>query len=140
MGALTRTIHAIIEVKFMELELKKGQAIYLTRICEHPGINSKELCQMLMVDKTTASKVIKKLIDVGFIYKEADPKDKRAMKLYPTEKAEGAYKIIITEENRLTSQCYYNLNEEEQALALNLIKSMAENIQEDWYTLKKYKV
>ena len=40
-GALTRTIHAIIEIQFKTINLQKGQSIYLTRICENPGINMK---------------------------------------------------------------------------------------------------
>ena len=35
-GALTRTIHAIVEIKFKPLNLQKGQSIYLARICEKP--------------------------------------------------------------------------------------------------------
>ncbi len=42
-GALTRTIHAIIEIKFKELNLQKGQSIYLTRIYENPGLTMMEL-------------------------------------------------------------------------------------------------
>jgi DNA-binding MarR family transcriptional regulator len=138
-GALTRTIHAIIEIKFKTLNLQKGQSIYLTRICENPGINMKELSQLLMVDKTTASKVVQKLVTEKLVRKVQDIHDKRAYLLFPTEKAKEAYVVIIEEENRLTRQCYAGFHNDQQETVLNLIRKMRRNIEEDWYALKNYK-
>jgi DNA-binding MarR family transcriptional regulator len=138
-GALTRTIHAIIEIKFKTLNLQKGQSFYLTRICENPGINMKELSQLLMVDKTTASKVVQKLVAEKLVRKTQDPQDKRAYPLYPTKKAEEAYAVIIEEENRLTRQCYSGFDQDQQEMVLTLIQKMRQNIENDWYALKNYK-
>lgn len=138
-GALTRTIHAIIEIKFISLNLKKGQSIYLTRICENPGITMKELSQLLMVDKTTTSKVIQKLISEKLVRKKQDVQDKRTYHLFPTKKATQAYSIIIEEENRLTAQCYAGFHRDQQAMVLALIRKMRQNIEDDWYTLKRYR-
>ena len=138
-GALTRTIHAIIEIKFKSLNLQKGQSIYLTRICENPGITMKALCQMLMVDKTTASKVIQKLEAIDLVRREQDEQDKRSFPLFPTDKAKEAYEIIIEEENRLTEQCYHDFSPEERKTVLQLIQKMRRNIDDDWLALKSYK-
>ncbi len=138
-GALTRTIHAIIEIKFKELNLQKGQSIYLTRICENPGITMKELSQLLMVDKTTTSKVVQKLIAEGLVNKDQDTLDKRSYHLTPTEKTKEVYATIIREENRLTIKCYSGFEKTEQKTVLNLIQKMRQNIEDDWYELKRYK-
>ena len=138
-GALTRTIHAIIEITFKPLNLQKGQSIYLARICEAPGISMKELCQLLMVDKTATSKVIKKLIGEGLVEKEQDASDKRAYKLFPTQRAKEAYQTIIDEENRLTRQCYEGLDAGEKEVLKILIRKMRKNIEDDWLELKRYK-
>lgn len=138
-GTLTRTLHAIVEVKFKAINLKKGQSIYLTRICENPGISFMKLSQLLMVDKTTTSKVVQKLISEEFVTKHKHKDDKRAFQLYPTEKAYYAYKTIIDEENRLTDLCYMGFSEEERALMLKLIQKMKNNVEEDWYLIKNYK-
>lgn len=138
-GALTRTIHAIIEIKFKTLNLQKGQSIYLTRICENPGLSMKELSQLLMVDKTTTSKVVHKLITEELVSKTQDAHDKRAYNLFPTEKAKQAYGVIIEEENRLTAQCYSGFNSNEQKAVLALIQKMRQNIEDDWFELKRYR-
>lgn len=138
-GALTRTIHAILEIKFKGLNLQKGQSIFLTRICENPGINMKELSQMLMMDKTTTSKVVLKLAAEKLVRKTRDTHDKRAFQLFPTPKAEQAYGILIAEENRLIRQCYQGFEKKQQAIVLELIQNMRRNIDDDWLTLKSYK-
>lgn len=138
-GALTRTIHAIIEIQFKSLDLQKGQSIYLTRVCENPGINLKELSQLLMVDKTTTSKVVKKLIALGLVTKCQDEQDKRAYLLFPTSKANDAYRTIIEEENRLTAQCYAGFDEEQRCEVLAHVRQMRMNIEDDWFTLKRYR-
>lgn len=138
-GALTRTIHAIIEIQLKALNLQKGQSIYLTRICENPGISMKELCRLLMVDKTTTSRVVRKLIAEQLVYKEQDARDQRACHLFPTAKSKQAYETIIAEENRLTSQCYSGMNTNQQKTLLKLVRKMRQNIDEDWYKLKNYK-
>lgn len=136
-GELTRGIHAIIEVKFKSLGLQKGQSIYLTRVYENPGISLIALSNMLMVDKTAASKVVQKLIAKDFILKKTDPRDRRSIQLFPTEKTKKAYVVIIEEENRLTHKCYLEFDNEEKEMALRLIQKMKKNIGDDWQELKK---
>ena len=137
-GALTRTIHAIIEIKFKPLNLQKGQSIYLARICENPGIGMKQLSRLLMVDKTTTSKAVQKLVAEKLVGKEQNPEDKRAFMLFPTPKARQAYGVIIEEENRLTRQCYEGFDKSQQRAILKSIQKMRANIEDDWYEIKRY--
>ncbi len=71
--------------------------------------------------------------------KKQDTGDKRAYHLFPTEKAAQAYNTIIEEENRLTKQCYAGFNKNQQETVLTLIRNMRQNIEDDWYTLKRYR-
>ncbi|WP_432664990.1 MarR family transcriptional regulator [Wukongibacter baidiensis] len=138
-GSLTRSIHAIVEVRFKELHLQKGQSIYLTRICEKPGINLIQLSSLLKVDKTTTTKVVQKLIKEDFILKRKDDDDKRSYRLYPTSKALRTYDELIKEENRVIDMCYRDLDEEQKKLAYELIRKMKENIETNWLKIKNYK-
>ncbi|MCY6483084.1 MarR family transcriptional regulator [Clostridium aestuarii] len=138
-GELSRTIHAIVEIKFKKLNLQKGQFIYLTRVYENPGINLIQLSSLLKVDKTTTTKVIQKLIKEGFILKSKDNTDKRSYQLYPTSKASNTYEEIIEEENRAIEICFKNFDKKQKESVYELIKKMNENIQIDWYEIKNYK-
>ncbi|MFD3156928.1 MarR family winged helix-turn-helix transcriptional regulator [Haloimpatiens sp. FM7330] len=128
-----------MEVKFKELNLQKGQFIYITRICENPGINLIQLSILLKVDKTTTTKVIQKLIKEDFVLKSRDNYDKRSYQLYPTSKSLEIYEEIIKEENRTIELCFKDFNDEQKKLVYELIKKMRENVETDWYKLKNYK-
>lgn len=135
-GTLSRSIQSISDIKFKEINLQRGQFVFLTRVCENPGINQIDLSSILKVDKATTTKAIQKLIAEGYISKERDMKDKRMWRIYPTDKAKGVYPFIIEEENRNITSCFSAFTENEKQLAFSLVKKMRENIEEDW---KKHK-
>lgn len=136
-GMLSRSIHSISDVKFKGINLQRGQFVFLTRICENPGLNQIDLSNLLKVDKTTTTKVVQKLIDEGYITKERDNTDKRMWRLFPTSKAHNVYPIIINEENRNITVCFNGFTESEKQLVVELVKKMRANVEEDWKKLKK---
>jgi len=138
-GALSRTINTLNDNKYKKFNIQKGQYIFLTRICENPGINLIQLTSILKVDKTTTTKATQKLIKEDYITKKIYTDDKRISMLYPTEKALEIYNVIITEENRSIDICFKDFSENEKILAYQLVKKMQENIESDWYDLKHYK-
>lgn len=83
-GSLSRCLHSFMDVRFRQYHLQRGQFIFLTRICEHPGIGQAALTAMCCVDKGTTSKAVRKLRESQYITCEADETDGRAVKLYPT--------------------------------------------------------
>ena len=128
-GALSRNIQTTTDGRFKKDGLKKGQYIFITRICENEGISLVELTQLLKVDKTTTTKAVQKLIDAGFIEKKRDSLDKRIWNLYPRMKAVGLYPLIIAEENRNIGTCYNGFDEEEMETVCRLIKKMRGNLE-----------
>ena len=135
-GALARSVHAISDTRFRDCSLQKGQFIFLTRICEHPGINLIDLSNMLKVDKTTTSKVVQKLIDGGYVQKDRDETDQRMWRLSPLSKALETYPLIIDEENRNIDVCLQGFSEAEKSKALLLLQRMRLNIEERWKNVK----
>ncbi|MEL7571186.1 MAG: MarR family transcriptional regulator [Eubacteriaceae bacterium] len=137
-GALSRTIHSICDIKFKDHLLQKGQFIFLTRICEEPGISLFQLSILLRVDKTTTTKAIQKLISEGYINKQNDDIDRRIYKLFPTEKAMIVYRAVIEEENKHIAICFKDFTEDEKNQVYQLVKKMKENMEANWCELKKY--
>lgn len=135
-GTLSRSIHSICDIKFKELKLQKGQYIYLTRICENPGINFIELTMLLKIDKTSTTKAIQKLETEGYIERKKDLNDKRVIHLYPTEKGLESYDYIINEENKNIAICLKDLSEDEKNIVTELIMKMSKNIELEWKSSK----
>jgi len=135
-GTLSRSIHSICDIKFKEIKLQKGQFIYLTRICENPGINLIDLTILLKIDKTSTTKAIQKLETEGYIERKKDISDKRVIRLYPTEKGLRSYDDIINEENKNIAICLKNFSEEEKNIITELIMKMSKNIESEWKSSK----
>lgn len=138
-GALARTVHAISDQRFKAHRLQKGQSIFLTRICEHPGINLTDLSILLKVDKTTTTKAVQKLMAEGYVQREDDSHDKRKIRLYPTDLAEKIYKDVIAEEDKNIAICFEGFTLEEQAEVCRLVSKMRRNMESNWLELKKYR-
>lgn len=135
-GTLSRAINSKADSKYKQFNLQKGQYMFLTRVCENPGINFIKLSNMLKVDKTTTTKAVKKLIDLDYLDKHQDEKDKREYKLFPTTKALKIYNFIIEEESKQLKIAFKNFNEDEKQIAAKLIQRMSENIEEYWLDIE----
>lgn len=131
-GTLSRAINSRADAKYKDLNLQKGQYLFITRVCENPGINFKDLTNMLKVDKTTTTKAVKKLVEIGYLNKIRDENDKREYKLMPTEKSLEIYKLIIEEEKKQLEITFKGFTEDEIKTATCLIKRMSENIEQYW--------
>ncbi len=71
-GSISRMLESIANIEFKEVQLSKGQYIYLVRIFENEGIIPERLAELIKVDRTTLSRAVKKLEENGFILKESD--------------------------------------------------------------------
>ena len=66
-GMIARALDSISNIEFKEVDLTRGQYLYLVRICENPGIIQEKLAEMIKVDRTTTARAIKKLESNGKI-------------------------------------------------------------------------
>ena len=135
-GAVARCVQSLSDVAFKKLTLQRGQFVFLTRICESPGLHLLELSHLLKVDKATATKAVQKLEAEGYVRKEQNQTDKRMVHLFPTERAQEVYPELIAEENRYLACCFTGMTKEEQALAETLIERIRENIETEWLAWK----
>jgi len=135
-GAVARSIQSISDISFRKLNLQKGQFIFLTRICENPGINLIDLSNILRVDKTTTTKAVQKLIKEGYVQKERDSADQRMWHLSPSKQALEIYSLVIDEENRYLDICLSGLSFDETLEAQRLLGIMRKNIETEWKFIK----
>ncbi|MBI9013152.1 MAG: MarR family transcriptional regulator [Clostridiales bacterium] len=89
LSIVMRNTHKHINHQMDDLKIGRGQHQYLLTLYHHNGVSQEELSKMLGIDKGTTARAVKKLVDNGYISREVDENDKRAFKLYVTEKAEG---------------------------------------------------
>ena len=84
-GTIARALDSIANIEFKDMQLSRGQYLYLVRILENPGIISDHLANMLNVDRTTTARSIKKLEQNGLITKKQDSNNKKVKHLFITQ-------------------------------------------------------
>ena len=77
-----------------DFEIGWGQQFYVEYLYDHPGASAQEMVECIRVDKGTLTKVMKKLIEIGYVDVVRSEKDKRMKFLYLTEKGVPAAKRI----------------------------------------------
>ncbi|ASR47486.1 MarR family transcriptional regulator [Paenibacillus kribbensis] len=136
-GMIARALDSISNIEFKEYDLTKGQYLYLVRICENPGIIQEKLAEMIKVDRTTASRAIKKLVINGFIEKKEDNHNKKIKKLFPTERGNNVYPFIKRENDYSNNVALEGFSEGEVETIFYLLQRVRENIGNDWEFVKK---
>ncbi len=110
-----------ISKELNSLGIGSGQVMFLLELYRGDGKSQEELAERLNIDKGTTARAIKKLEEAGFLTRERDLVDKRAYKVYLTEKGkdikEDVYEIMMKWEEKITS----NLNKEESENVVNLL-------------------
>lgn len=136
-GKIARALDSIANIEFKDYQLSKGQYLYLIRISENSGIIPDKLAEMIKVDRTTAARALKKLEEKGLIEKKADLQNKKIRRLFIT--SDGATLVpIIRLENEYSNQiALENLSEQEILVFSKTLKTVVENIDKEWVSVKK---
>ena len=136
-GMIARALDSIANIEFKEYDLTRGQYLYLIRICENPGIIQEKLADMIKVDRTTASRAIKKLEASGFIEKKADAANRKIKRIFPTEKGKEVFPSISKENEHSERVALQGLSEEEATVLSGLLQTVRKNVEGDWEYVKK---
>ena len=136
-GMIARALDSIANIEFKEFDLTRGKYLYLIRICENPGIIQEKLAEMIKVDRTTASRAIKKLEANGFIEKRIDSANRKIKRIFPTEKGNEISPNISRENEHSERVALQGLSEDESALLLGLLQKVRKNVEGDWEYVKK---
>ncbi|MBB6632843.1 MarR family winged helix-turn-helix transcriptional regulator [Cohnella thailandensis] len=136
-GMIARALDSISNVEFKEIDLTKGQYLYLVRIRENPGIIQEKLAEMIKVDRTTAARAIQKLEAQGFIEKKDDETNKKIKKLFTTEKGDHAYSFLKREADHSDKVALAGFTQEETEALLRYLQRVRQNVEVDWEFVKK---
>lgn len=136
-GIIARALDSIANIEFRDLELARGQYLYLVRIGEHPGIIQEELSDLLKVDRSTVACSVKKLADKGFIRELNDHSNQKIKKWILTEKGQALYPFILAEHAYSEKAALKGFSQAEILQLEKWLAKMSENVAADWELVKK---
>ncbi|MGL5352781.1 MAG: MarR family winged helix-turn-helix transcriptional regulator [Clostridium sp.] len=131
LGAYISQIHrksnVFITKKLSKYGLGSGQYMFLLRLYRQDGINQEALAEGLMIDKGTTARAIKKLEEVGLVYRVKDETDKRAYGVFLTDKAKDIKNEVFEILNEWEDKVTYDLTSDEKIEIMRLLKKVSLN-------------
>ena len=100
---MARLFAAGLQERIGALGLAPAQFMALLELWEEDGLTQKELVQRLDVEQATMANTLSRMQRDGLIVRRTDPEDRRAQKIFITDKAR-AVKTAATEAARLQNQ------------------------------------
>lgn len=110
--------------KMAPFGLKSCHTSYLMQICANPGITQDRLAQLIFINKSNVARQAAFLEEEGYIRREPSQADRRAMELYPTEKALALLpqiKTILTDWERCITE---GVTQEEMEIVTRVLSRM----------------
>lgn len=135
---MDRLMKMYYEHGLSDFEIGCGQQFYVEYIYDHPGTSAQEMVEYIRVDKATLTKVVKKLVQIGYIKVTEDEKDRRIRHLYLTNLAIPAAKRIKEIHNSFYETLCMDIPPEDVQLAEKTMKHMVENINRKmWHRMEE---
>ena len=122
--AIARCAAAYRQEQLAPLGLKAIHASYLATLLRTPGLTQEQLAKRVYVNKSNAARQVAVLEEAGFVRRSLSDEDKRAMLVYPTEKAYEAWpqiRQIFRDWEALVAQ---DLTEEQRQLLIEMLAKM----------------
>ena len=107
-----------------ELPLHPGHHLLIICVCRTPGITQDGIAETLCLDKTTVAHRVAKLEQTGYVERRPSPEDKRAIQVFPTQKAIDAMPQIVRIFRCWESFVAQDLSEEERCQLASMLENM----------------
>jgi DNA-binding MarR family transcriptional regulator len=89
-----------------------------------PGMTVADLLETLKITKQSLARVLKQLIDSGYIHQVAGPEDRRQRKLYPTKAGRDLALALAEPQSRRIEKAFGNASDNERESVKRFLKGM----------------
>lgn len=117
-----------LEKAMNEINLHSGQVFVLVALWKQDGQSQIELSKNLNLAPPTVNKMVKNLVESGFIRSQRDTKDTRIVRIFLTEKGNNCKNLIEEQWVKLEVQTLSNLTETEKLILFDLFGKLKKNL------------
>lgn len=119
----------LIRSELEPYDFNRGEFPLLFKLIKNgDGVTQKEICQRLHVSKSTTSKIIKRLVEKGYLRKEKDPDDKRASRIFLTDKKEEIEDLIKEIDQKAENRMLEGFDEKEKKELKGYLNRILDNL------------
>lgn len=123
--------------KFKEINLTEGKPKILNFLVDNPGCSQRELSHYCRIEPATTTNILAAMEKEELIYRERNPKDKRILNVFPTEKGRKSQREVEKVFDDLDEICFDGFSEEEKNEAINLLNRLYDNLAKEKEKIKE---
>ena len=116
--------HSLVQKHLKKFGLTNMQYVVLEHLWAREGLTLSETGKQLSIDKATLSGVIDRMVDAEWVLKKKDKADRRAFRLYPSEKSIRLKEQLIKERVKANDKLLEGFTTEERILLKRLLMAM----------------
>ena len=97
-----------------EYNIKGESWRFMAMLASSAPVSAKELGELLDMDQVQVTRALNKLLDIGFVSRRTDPKDRRKVILNLSKKGAEVYQSIVLMAQELEKELLAGISEKEQ--------------------------
>ncbi len=122
---LSRSLSAVVRDELQE-PITMSQLRVLAYLRRHPGASLGDLAQWRDVSLPTMSKMVRTLVERGWVHRSTAPHNRRLLVLTLTPAGEALYLDILARLERRVAQMVHQLSPERRTLVADVLECLAE--------------
>jgi DNA-binding MarR family transcriptional regulator len=125
---LSRLMRRDFDSRVQPLGLTQIQWRAIAHIARQEGCNQATLAEQLEVRPITLTRLVDRLVDSGWVVRQPDPNDRRAVRLLLTEKARPLLQTMQELSQQTREKALRGISSEEFSILFNTLKTMKNNL------------
>jgi DNA-binding MarR family transcriptional regulator len=117
-------VNAGFKCRFQKFGITPMQLLVLDTLYEEEGLSSVEIGNRIVIDSATLSGVLERMVEGGWIVKNASAQDRRFLQIHLTEKARLFQDSILEEVERANEDILKSFRLEERLLLDRMLKDL----------------
>jgi DNA-binding MarR family transcriptional regulator len=125
---LAKTHRRRAHEEFSKVGITEGQPKILDFLLENDGCIQREIANSCNIEPATVTSLLSIMEKSELIHRNQDPKDKRVLKVFLTEKGKIAQKEVEKIFNQIDIECFVGFSEEEKVETTKILNRLYENM------------
>lgn len=125
---IARLLRKRYEQRARPLGLTRAQWQILAHLQRHEGINQSGLADILELEPVTVGRLIDRMEEAGWVERCADPADRRAHRLFLTERARPMVGQCRSLGEKLYAEAFAGLTDADRETLINLLVQVRSNL------------
>jgi DNA-binding MarR family transcriptional regulator len=125
---LSKTHRRRTHTEFSKVGITGGQPKILDFLSESDGSIQREIANNCNIEPATVTSLLSIMEKSELIYRNQDPKDKRVLKVFLTDKGKMAQKEVERIFNLIDMECFEGFSEEEKSETIKILDRLYKNM------------